>query len=70
MNGTDASFVTEFVRTLDRTARLILMLHYAEGLTTDEIALVLELTEEEVAARLDEVRTQTRQAVGQHASTA
>ncbi|TVQ52250.1 MAG: hypothetical protein EA377_10685 [Phycisphaerales bacterium] len=70
MNGTDASFVTEFVRTLDRNARLILMLHYAEGLTTNEIALVLELTEEEVVARLEEVRTQTREAVQQQASTA
>ncbi len=44
MNGKDAEERESFVRSLDPTDRLVLMLHYAENLTCEEISLVLRLS--------------------------
>ena len=61
MNGTDASVFREFVSGLPRTDRLIFLLHYADGLTPDEIGAVLHVESRDVTERLDRLREQARQ---------
>ncbi len=48
------------VRSLGRTERLVVILHYAEELTTAEIGLVLDVPEARVLAILDQVQAQAR----------
>ena len=60
MNGTDASVFREFVSALPRTDRLIFLLHYADGLTPDEIGAVLHEESRDVTAWLDRLREQAR----------
>ena len=61
MNGTDASVFRDFVTALPRTDRLIFLLHYADGLTPDEIGAVLHVESRDVTDWLDRLREQARQ---------
>lgn len=63
MKRTDVDFVTRFVRTLDQADRCLLMLFYAEGLSTGEISLVLDQPEFRVISRLDTIQSRTKTAL-------
>ena len=63
MKRTDVDFVTRFVRTLDQADRCLLMLFYAEGLSTGEISLVLDQPEFRVISRLDSIQSRTKAAL-------
>jgi len=56
MSGRDAAHLTAFLHSLERTDRLVLMLHYAEALTAEEIGLVLDLPENLVDGRIEGLR--------------
>ena len=64
MRGTDTEFVSSFARALTRTERQLLMLFYAERLTTAEIGLVLNLAEPRVKSMLDAIAERARTALG------
>lgn len=57
MAGKEAARLTAFVQTLERTDRLILMLHYAERLNPSEVGQVLDMPVEEVSHRIDGLKT-------------
>lgn len=61
--GNDADFVSSFVRTLDWADRCLLMLFYAEGLTTNEISQVLDQPEHKVVDRLTLIRERVKGAL-------
>ncbi|MHC5024442.1 MAG: sigma factor-like helix-turn-helix DNA-binding protein [Planctomycetota bacterium] len=63
MPNASAGFALQFAHTLDRTERYVLMLHYAEELTIDEIGQVLDLPPYRVEAILDDLRARTRVAL-------
>ena len=67
MKRTDVDFVSRFVRTLDQADRCLLMLFYAEGLSTGEISLVLDQPEFRVISRLETIQTRTKTALTQFA---
>jgi len=48
MPSDQAGFAQQFAQTLNRTERFVLMLHYAEELTIDEISQVLDVPEHRV----------------------
>ena len=50
MPGTEATIVRRLAREMTRLERLVVSLHYADGLTLMEIAAVLDRTETEIAA--------------------
>ncbi len=55
MSDTEVAGLREAVQTLDLTTRRVLTLHYAEGLTPTEVAMVLDITDrrvEEILAAL------------------
>lgn len=56
MAGKEAARLTAFVRNLERTDRLILMLHYAERLNAAEVGQVLDMPVDEVHTRIDALR--------------
>lgn len=58
MADSKAKQVRNYVQTLDRDDRYIVMLYYADGLTPMEISRVLNLPSSAVRTRLDELRTQ------------
>jgi len=66
-NGKDADFVSTFVRTLDWADRCLLMLFYAEGLSTNEISQVLDQPEFKVVDRLKRLRERVKGAVESYA---
>ncbi len=53
-----------FIGELDRTHRYVLALHYGEGLTTAEIALVLQESEAAVDRALVRLRDLARSTLG------
>ena len=61
--GNDADFVSTFVRTMDWADRCLLMLFYAEGLTTGEISLVMDQPEYRIANRLKLIRDRVKGAM-------
>ncbi|MCZ6834165.1 MAG: hypothetical protein O7G85_00170 [Planctomycetota bacterium] len=61
--GNDADFVSAFVRTMDWADRCLLMLFYAEGLSTDEISQVLDQPEHRIADRLKLIRERVKGAM-------
>ena len=63
MKGIDADFVTSFVKTMDWADRCLLMLFYAEGLSTNEISLVLDQPEFKIIDRLKLLRGRVRSAL-------
>ena len=65
MKRTDVDFVSRFVRTLDYADRCLLMLFYAEGLSTGEISLVLDQPEFRVISRLETIQSRTKAALRQ-----
>ena len=69
MPSDQAGFAQQFAQTLNRTERFVLMLHYAEELTIDEISQVLDVPEHRVEAILESLRERTRAAL-QHLSAA
>ena len=69
MLGTDVRFTNSFIQSLNRAERHVLMLHYAEELTIDEISQVLDLPAPRVEAILESLRERTRAAL-QHLSAA
>jgi len=70
MISTETTFLSSFVQTLDRTERTMLMLHYVEGLSLEEISQILRMSHEDVAQRLREIRRQTRDALAAYQPTA
>ncbi len=55
MSDTEVAGLRDAVQSLDLTTRRVLTLHYAEGLTRTEVAMVLDLTDrrvEEILAAL------------------
>lgn len=64
-HGNDADFVSSFVRSMDWADRCLLMLFYAEGLSTNEISLVLDQPEFRINDRLKLIRERVKSAVGQ-----
>ncbi len=60
MNGKDATS-RSLMNALNRVERLVMMLFYAEELSTKEIALVLEMSEKAVATILLRLRTLVRE---------
>ena len=60
MSGTDAATLKGFVHRLPRTERLVLILYYAEQLTTREISLVLDVSEQHVNQILTALQQQAR----------
>jgi DNA-directed RNA polymerase specialized sigma subunit len=60
MSGTEATKLKGFVHRLPRTERLVLILYYAEKLTTREISLVLDVSEQRVMQILGALQTQAR----------
>ena len=60
MPGTDTRLSNTFVRALSRTERQLLMLFYAEELTTAEIGVVLDLAEAQVRNMLDSLQQRAR----------
>lgn len=58
MPDAKAKRVHDFVETLGQIDRYIVMLYYADGLTTMEISRVLDLPASRVNTRLEELRTQ------------
>ena len=69
MKGIDADFVSSFVKTMDWADRCLLMLFYAEGLSTNEISLVLDQPEFKIIDRLKLLRGRVRSAL-EHFATA
>lgn len=65
MTSHDSDFVSRFVRTMDNADRCLLMLFYAEGLSTGEISLVLDQPEFRIESRLDAIRKRTKAALKQ-----
>lgn len=58
MADSQAKQVRNYVESLDRDDRYIVMLYYADGLTPMEISRVLDLPSTKVRTRLEELRTQ------------
>ncbi len=56
MADSKAKQVRNYVQTLERDDRYIVMLYYADGLTPMEISRVLDLPSTRVRARLEELR--------------
>lgn len=67
--GIDADFVPTFIRTLDWADRCLLMLFYAEGLTTNEISLVLDQPEHRITKRLALIRERVKSAMERFVAT-
>lgn len=63
MRGMDAGLVQRLTRTFNRTERLVVSLHYADGLTITEVAAVLQQSEDDVARILSAVIERVRAAV-------
>jgi len=63
MPGHDPTPVKQLIRDLDRTDRYIVLLHYADGLTINEVALVLDRPVREVEATLNRLRGKLLRAV-------
>ena len=66
MKATDADQATtkRFLSSLDHKQRYVLMLHYAEELTTAEIGVVLDLAANEVTHILNRLRADARRVFG------
>jgi RNA polymerase sigma factor for flagellar operon FliA len=60
MPGTETRLSNTFVRALNRTERQLLMLFYAEELTTAEIGVVLDLAETQVRNMLESLQQRAR----------
>ena len=65
MNGNDSTPVKQLIRSLDRTDRYIVLLHYADGLSLNEIGLVLDLPPRVVEATLNRLRGKLLRAVAE-----
>jgi DNA-directed RNA polymerase specialized sigma24 family protein len=61
MPGTEAARFKYFIRHLPQTDRYILMMHYADGLSAHEVALVLDISPSRVEARLKALRVRASQ---------
>lgn len=69
MRGMDAGLVQRLTRTFNRTERLVVSLHYADGLTITEVAAVLQQSEDDVARILSAVIERVRAAVSRSAAS-
>lgn len=63
MDSPDPGPVRRFVQGLGRTDRYVVMLHYADGLSLSEVAMVLEMPVEAVEAVLLRTRGLLAEAV-------
>lgn len=66
MSSTDASLLKRYIQGLPQIDRYILLLHYADELTTTEIGLVLNLAEQRVAQRLEQLRLSASAIIDAH----
>jgi DNA-directed RNA polymerase specialized sigma24 family protein len=64
MTSKDAMKLKQFLQHLPQTDRYILLLHYADGLTAAEIALVLDLPLSKVQSRFEALRLQAGAMIG------
>ncbi len=60
---TDAARLKRFLQTLPQTDRYILLLSYADGLTSLEVSLVLDLPELTVRRRLEVLHREAEAAI-------
>lgn len=60
MDGKDAGRLRGFISSLVRTDRLLLLLHYCDGLSVAEISCVLDLPKLSVAQRLVQLQAEAR----------
>tara|TARA_B100000614_G_C14098819_1_gene306279 strand:+ start:22 stop:267 length:246 start_codon:yes stop_codon:yes gene_type:complete len=67
MYSHDAAQMSRFFKGLDRTERYVLLLFYADGLTTTEIGLVLDLPETKVRTMLESLRGEAMRRLGRPA---
>lgn len=58
MSDSQARQVSQFVQSLERNDRYIVLMYYADGLTPMEISRVLDLPSTRVRDRLQELRSQ------------
>lgn len=65
MKSTDVSFMESVITTLSQVERQLLALLYAEGLTREEVGLVLDMSLPQVNHMLHEIREKTRAALRQ-----
>lgn len=65
MSDTDVATLRNAVQQLNLTQRRVLVLHYAEELSIDEIALVLDMSEALVESTLSELRDMARRELGE-----
>lgn len=56
MRGKDATALRSFVQDLDRFDRLVLLMHFVDGLSPAEIAAVLDWSDLKVAKALSRLR--------------
>ena len=70
MQGTETRLSNSFVRALSRTERQLLMLFYAEELTTAEIGVVLDLAESQVRTMLETLQQRAKRVLGGQAAVA
>lgn len=64
MEGKEASTLQAFVEAIDRSDRLILLLHFADDLSPGEIAVLLEKPLALIEERLQVLRRRARSALG------
>lgn len=63
MHAQDLTYVKQVLRNLERDDRYIVLLYYADNLTPDEIALVLDLPPTKVRSTLDRLRGRLLRAI-------
>ena len=68
MYSHDAAQMSRFFNGLNRTERYVLLLFYADGLTTTEIGLVLDLAEPKVCTMLESLRGEAMHRLGRPVS--
>ena len=70
MRGTDAVLMQRFLEELPHLERNILVLHYVEELSNEEIAMVLKISSDQVRSTLAEIRGAARTCFVQPAPSA
>ncbi len=65
MHGNDSTPVKQLIRELDHNDRYIVLLHYADGLTINEVGLVLDLPPRVVEATLNRLRGKLLNAIAE-----
>lgn len=68
MSDTDVATLREAVQQLSLDQRRVLVLYYAEELTVQEIAMVLDMAEQRVRSIVGELQNLARRALGRPAA--